>query len=217
MLVDYVAERSPSAVFHVDTPDSVVALTLDDGPHPTLTPRLLDTLARYEARATFFVVGEKVDGREAVLRRATAEGHELGNHLMTTFPSLLLGSGTFEQRLLQTDSLLSVFQDSLRWVRPASGWYSAEMAQAARRHGYRLALGSVYPNDAQNPFPSYHVRYILRHVEPGAVIVLHEGSEARRRILTVLHRVLPALKARGYQIVTLSDLMRHRTSREATR
>src|SRR5919201_1085733 len=83
--VDRAFERLPGRadrefVFSGPAARRAAALTFDDGPSPANTPRVLDLLARERARATFFVVGECVEGREEILRRAVAEGHELANH-----------------------------------------------------------------------------------------------------------------------------------------
>lgn len=207
-LVERVAERNPEVLFHVDTADPVVALTIDDGPHPELSPRILDLLAEHDAHATFFLMGARVPGNEGVVRRMVREGHELGNHMMTATPSILLSPEAFARRMRQADSLLAPYGE-VRWLRPASAWFDDRMLRQIEAAGYRCALGSVYPNDAQNPFSSYHVRYILRHVRPGAVIILHEGTRRRERILQTLGRVLPELRRRGYRVVTLSELAAH--------
>lgn len=204
-LVDHVASHNPEVFFRASVEDSVVALTIDDGPHPTLTPRILTTLRHHDARATFFVPASRVSENASLVEQITADGHELGNHMMTTRPSILMSASEFERRLLQADTLLAPY-GPIRWVRPASGWLDNRMRRIAEHHGYEVALGTVYPNDAWNPFPSYLASYILQNIQPGDVIILHEGTADRRSIIDVLDRVLPALERRGYRIVTLSTL-----------
>jgi peptidoglycan/xylan/chitin deacetylase (PgdA/CDA1 family) len=94
----------------------------------------------------------------------------------------------------------------VRWLRPGSGWYTGAMLDAVERAGYRCALGSVYPYDAHVRAPRLAAAYLLANVRPGAVIVLHEGGGRGRRTVDVLRRVLPVLRARGYRVVTLSEL-----------
>src|SRR5688572_6735261 len=81
-LVDRVAASFPGCLYRVRTQDRLVALTLDDGPDERTTPLILDQLRRHGARATFILIGERVAGREALVRRLVEEGHEVGNHLM---------------------------------------------------------------------------------------------------------------------------------------
>ena len=181
-IVRQAAERNPDVLFFAETSDSIIALTLDDGPHPALTPRILDVLAEHEARATFFIMGRHVPGNEHLLRRMVAEEHELGNHMMGSTPSLFLSSETFERRMRQAHEQLAPF-DSVRWFRPASGLFDEAMQRQVEAYGYQLALGSIYPNDAQNPFVGYLAGFILRHAEPGAVIILHDGAWWRTRTI----------------------------------
>lgn len=93
-----------------------------------------------------------------------------------------------------------------RWLRPASGWYDDAMLDTIERAGFRCALGSVHPYDPHVPSARFAAAYVLSNVRPGAVIVLHEGDDRGRRTVEVLRRVLPVLRARGYRVVTLSEL-----------
>jgi peptidoglycan-N-acetylglucosamine deacetylase len=80
------------------------------------------------------------------------------------------------------------------------------MLAAIERAGYRCALGSVYPFDAHVPSPAFSSAYILTTVRPGSVIILHDGGARGRRTAVTLERVLPALRGRGYRVVSLSEL-----------
>jgi peptidoglycan/xylan/chitin deacetylase (PgdA/CDA1 family) len=189
----------------VDTSRRAVALTLDDGPDPATTPALLDLLRQHRAHATFFVLAANVPGNEALLQRLVDEGHELGNHLATDEPSILLGAQGFQRAAEQAHNLLEPF-GTVRWLRPGSGWYNGHMLETAARYGYRVALGSVYPLDAMLPFPGLAARYILWRARPGSIIVLHEVGGRGERTLRTLEAVLPELTRRGYEVVTLSEL-----------
>lgn len=205
-LVGVVAAAHPGAVFSVPACSRVVALTLDDGPDPRHTPAVLDVLARHGARATFFVVGERVEAHPEVVARAVAEGHELGLHGWTRDPALLLGSARTVRDLDRLAPLVEGF-GPVRWVRPSVGFYTPAIRRAAEARGWRLALGSVYPNDSWVPWTPWLAQAVLRDVRPGGVIVLHDGLGARTRAAAVLDRVLPALARRGYRVTTLSDLV----------
>lgn len=184
-----------------------IALTIDDAPHPEVTPHILDTLREYEARATFFVVGEHVAGNEALLTQIVAEGHELGNHLMRVEPSINKSTAEFEAELLETDALLKPFTTAVSWFRPGSGWYNQDMLQIISQHGYRAVLGSIYPYDAQLTAVDFIVDYILRRAQPGRIIILHDGFAERIRVVDILRRILPELQAQGFEIITLTQLV----------
>ena len=205
-LVDVFAAAHPSALFSVATCDSLVALTLDDGPTPSHTPAVLDVLARHGAHATFFVVGERVEAHPEIVSRTVAEGHELGLHGWTRDPALLLGPTRAVRELDRTARLVETL-GPVRWYRPSVGFYTPSIRAATEARGYRIALGSVYPNDPWIPWTAWLSQTLLRDVEPGDVIVLHDGLGRRTRAPAVLDRVLPELARRGYRVVTLSELV----------
>lgn len=196
---------SSEVVFRVETEEPLVALTLDDGPSPA-TPEILEILERHRVRATFFVLAEEAGRRGALTRRIVREGHELGNHLLRDRPTWRLSREETDDALRRADSLLVPFGGA-RWVRPGGGWVDYDLRAAAERHGYRIALGSVYPFDARLPFPSLLAAFVERKVRPGAVIVLHDGPDRGPRTAEVLRRVLPALREQGYVVVTLGRLV----------
>jgi peptidoglycan/xylan/chitin deacetylase (PgdA/CDA1 family) len=204
-LIDWLARRAPGCLYRVPTREPLVALTIDDGPDPATTPLVLEQLREHDARATFFLIGSRVTGRELLVRAIVAERHELGNHLMHDRPSIRLPADTFAADLLRTGQILESFAP-VRWARPSSGWYTSAMVAAVERMGYRCALGSVYPIDATIPSAAFAARYILRNTRPGAVLVLHDGGGRGRRTARVLAKVLPELRARGYQVVSLGEL-----------
>lgn len=199
------AQRSGDVLYFVDTDQRLVSLTIDDGPHRALTPGILDVLAEHDARATFFLLGERVPGNEHLVSRMVAEGHELGNHLMSDAPSIRLTPAEFEVELLQAHTILADFARP-RWFRPGSGWYNRRMLDQLAAHNYHCVLGSIYPYDAHVPYPNLISTYVLNNVFPGGIIALHDGSWDRRHSLEVLRTVLPELKSQGYRVVTLSEL-----------
>ena len=204
-LFSLLAWQSPQVLYFVDTPQPVVALTIDDGPDATTTLQILDVLKQYDSHATFFLITNRIPGNEDLVRRAIAEGHEIGNHLIEDFPSIDLPPVEFERQLLQADEALSQFAEP-RWFRPGSGWYNQTMLSIANKHDYKSALGSVYPLDPQIPSSWFAAQYILWNVEPGSVIILHDSGRKGQRTIETLKVILPELKRRGYKVVTLSEL-----------
>ena len=204
-VVRWLGRRYPDVLFQAQTAERLVALTIDDSPHPTLTPRILDVLAEHAARATFFVIGARVPGNDEILRRVVDEGHELGNHLMTDAPSARLSAAEFERQLLETHGLLAPYGSS-RWFRPGHGWFHRRMLDQIHPHGYRCALASTFAFEFFAPAAPFAARQILLNIRPGAVIVLHDGAAERERTVATLRRLLPLLRRRGYRVVTLSEL-----------
>jgi peptidoglycan/xylan/chitin deacetylase (PgdA/CDA1 family) len=197
--------RSPEVLYSVDTPKMVIALTIDDGPDAITSPMILDLLKQHNAKATFFLISDHIPGNEAIVRRMISEGHELGNHMTTDEPSIKLSIEAFEHKLVEADRLLTQYTE-VRWLRPGSGWYNDEMLAVIHDHGYRCALGSVYPYDPQVGSAWFSIRYILWKVKAGDVIVLHDYQMRGKRTITALETLLPEFSKRGYKLVTLSEL-----------
>lgn len=210
-LAEQLSERNPRCLYYVETDAAAVALTLDDGPDPETTPALLDLLAAHGARATFFVISDRIEGSEALLRRLVAEGHELGNHHVREAPADDLPRHRFARELGRAHrALLPFVRDrgpALRWYRPPSAQVSDAMLDVLGERGYRCALGSVYPLDAQIPSSWLATRIVLWSARPGSVIVLHEGGGRGVRTRETLRAVLPELARRGLRVVPLSELV----------
>ena len=205
-LVPLIAARSPRCLYAVRTSEKLVALTIDDGPDPAQTPAILRVLAEHDARATFFLISGNARAAEPTVAQIAAAGHEIGNHLTRDEPSIRLPPEAFVAAMREAGSVLSRF-GTIRWLRPGSGFYNRIMLDAIEREGYRCALGSVYPYDGHTASSWLSTAYILSNARPGAVIVLHDMGKRGERTAAVLVRVLPALRARGYRVVTLTELV----------
>lgn len=198
-------DTSPEVLYSLDITDRIISLTIDDGPDATTTPQILDILKQYKVKATFFLISDHIHGTEAVVTRMTAEGHELGNHMTKNQPSIRLSTESFEDDLLHADQIISSY-GPVKWFRPGSGWYNQGMLSAASKHGYRCALGSVYPFDPQIGSAWYSENYVLWKVKPGDIIVLHDYQARGVRTAKVLENLLPELLSRGYTFATLTEL-----------
>jgi peptidoglycan/xylan/chitin deacetylase (PgdA/CDA1 family) len=208
LLARHLAGRFAGEVlWSVRSSTRVVALTFDDGPHPATTPGLVNLLGRYGARATFFLIGARASRHKDLVGHIAAGGHELGNHLLSDYPSILLSMTEFRTQLLEVDAIVRRFGD-VRYFRPGSGFFTPRMLRTAADNGYRCALGTISTLDIDSRNPHSVGRRIARKVRSGDVIVLHEGSPDRARVLTVVEDLLADLTARGYRFVTLTELSR---------
>ncbi|MEO1620290.1 MAG: chitin deacetylase family protein [Cyanobacteria bacterium J06632_3] len=192
-------------------PEKIVALTIDDGPS-SATADILETINRHGAKATFFNISGNLAGYEDIVQQAVASGHELGNHLTADEPSIRMSPTEFEADLLDAErSFLPLLPEGtsrpLRWLRPGMGFYSQAMVDIADKHGYQLVLGSNFPYDTHIPVPRFASTFISRTAQPGDIIVLHDGEERGPRAVETLEQLLPALQAKGYSVVTVSELV----------
>ena len=207
-LLNRLSVHSPEVLYSVQTQEPILALTIDDGPDPSTTPRILDLLLEYDALATFFLLSDRIPGNEALVQRIVDEGHEIGNHLTDDQPSIRLTETEFENRLLRAQDVLSHYGE-VRWFRPGSGWYNKSMREILLQHGFRLALGSIHPFDSHVPSSWFATNYILWRARPGSIIVLHDIGGRGHRTADTLEKVLPALITRDFRFVTLTELAEH--------
>lgn len=205
-------KRWPDVLFHHPTSKKVVALTIDDTPSPH-TQGIFDILKASDATATFFVIGSHIPGHEETLIKLVRAQNELGNHAMRDEPSRSLSDAVLEQQIRDVHAMIQdIYRTAGReegpanWLfRPGSGFFSSQMRSLVSRLGHRLVLGDVFPHDPQIPFARMNACHILSMVQPGCIIICHDG---RKWTVPMLRTVLPELRRRGYQIVTVSELLK---------
>ena len=192
----------------------LLALSFDDGP-ADLTPTILDLLAAHGARATFFVIGERIGGREQVLARAVVEGHEIGNHTLTHRRLNELNQDEIELELRTTSGLVERAAGvAPRLFRPPYGFAGLAAHPVAQRLGMTVVRWTSIVNDWEGAGADEIAGAALEGVAPGAVIVLHDGGGDRRATLLAVERLLPQLEARRYELVTVSELLQASRGRE---
>jgi len=195
----------------VTTHEKRLALTFDDGPHPRHTQRLLDLLATKGIRATFFVVGRRVRRFRDVLARTADAGHEIGNHSDHHVPLSLLPPPLIRRELEACGELVErVTGCRPRFMRPPMGWINDVVLDTARELGYEPAIGSIHPRDSRQPGLDVILRRVRRRIEPGAIIILHDGGwrigADRGQTIAATDILTDELLAAGYRFETLSEL-----------
>lgn len=175
-------------------------LTFDDGPIPEVTPWVLEQLSRYDAKATFFCVGENVERHPDVLQQVIDGGHTVGNHTHNH----LSGWGTDHLPYIRNVRRASEVIDS-RLFRPPYGRLSPRKAEYLRRH-YRIVMWDVLSGDFDADLaPRKCVRNVLTNVRPGSIVVFHDSLKGERNLRYALPRVLETLTRRGYRFAALRE------------
>ncbi|MBN8293360.1 polysaccharide deacetylase family protein [Rhodobacter sp. NTK016B] len=190
----------------VQTTRPRVALTFDDGPHPQNTPWLLDILAQYNAKATFYVIGRNAQRYPEILRRIVAEGHEIGNHTLSHPVLARLGDGNV---LREIDRTQQIVWDAVGAVpvtmRPPYGSFShRQMNMLFNQRNLSTVVWSVDPQDWRRPGVSVVADRMVRGARPGAVILAHDIHGPTIRAVP---QALQGILARGLEPVTMSDLL----------
>jgi peptidoglycan/xylan/chitin deacetylase (PgdA/CDA1 family) len=178
-----------------------VLLTFDDGPHPRITPAVLDRLAEHGARGVFFIVGRRIARAPELLRRIVGAGHIIGNHSFQHERARCVGLRAYCRDLCRCQT--AVIEQTGRapvLFRPPFGEVSATTVLAARWHGLRPVAWSLDSEDWQYRTPEdapRTVERVLANVRARDVILLHDDHLG---VLAILDRLLPSLKERGLDL-----------------
>ncbi len=189
---------------HVDGP--YIALTFDDGPHATLTPKLLDLLAAHHIKATFFVLGECVQQNPDVLKRAAREGHEIANHSWS-HPNLgKMSDEAVRSQLKRTDDELhEILGTRPTLMRPPYGSITARQKRWIHdEFGYQIILWDVDPLDWKRPGPSVVTSRILKETRPGSIVLAHDIHPGT---IEAMPATLDQLEAKGFKFATVTALL----------
>lgn len=193
---------APAAVADVDCHQvKCVALTFDDGPGPQ-TARLLSSLARYGARATFFVVGQNAVTHPDLVRAERFAGHDVGNHSWSHPDLTRLSPTAVARQLTRTDDAIRrATGETATLVRPP---YGAVDTVVRRQAGRPVILWDVDPQDWKLRDVAEVVSAVVDAVKPGDIVLLHD---IRPSMVAAVPAILRSLRERGYHCVTVSRLM----------
>jgi peptidoglycan-N-acetylglucosamine deacetylase len=198
--------RGLAPIRHGPRDSKLVALTFDDGPG-RLTEQVLEVLAHHGARATFNVLGERVAGREDLLLRTMAEGHEVGSHAFRHDRLEGHPIDAFRQ-LRRTNAAIGTASGSApRVFRAPYGRTSPGVVLAARLNGLATVGWDVDPHDYDTPGADVIMRRMIRRVKPGSIVLLHDDRRALVQTVEALDPAIGELGARGYRFVTVSELL----------
>ncbi len=183
-----------------------VAIGFDDGPSRE-TPAFVRMLERSHAQATFFMIGKQVSAPyKAMLARELRDGDALGDHTFT-HPYLTRTAGVSAQ-LEQTIRVIRSLTGYTPCVfRPPYGAYDKSTVRTARSLGLATVLWNVDPSDYLQPGTGTIERRILAQVQPGSIIISHDGGGSRRQTLAAYPAIIARLRARGYRVVTIPQLL----------
>lgn len=202
--------KNKTVVYSGSTAKMQVALTFDDGPDNKYTPKILDILRQNNVKATFFVVGRNVKLYPNNLRRISSEGHAIGNHTYSHSDLNKLTTDQVRAEITDNENAIdSVLGYHLNIMRPPYGLNSVQTIKTIADMGYKVIDWSVDTVDWNGTPPSKIMEYITKQTRPGAIILHHcaPGKLGLDNTINVLPNEIATLKARGYQFVTVPELL----------
>lgn len=187
-----------------------IAITFDDGPHPAYTPKLLSILKQNNVKATFFLVGEMAEKYPDLVKAEMAAGHDIGNH---TYHHVNLTKVPIEDVATEIQACGDVLKGitGRRPVifRPPGGDYNKNVADISSTMKYTMILWTDDPGDYASPGDKVIETRLLDKVSNGGIILIHDGI---RQTVDVLPQLIKYLKSKGYELVTIDEMMKARTA-----
>ncbi|MBS5613324.1 MAG: polysaccharide deacetylase family protein [Prevotella buccalis] len=187
----------PNALWRMDRNERSVYLTFDDGPIPSSTPFILDTLAQYDAKATFFMVGENVLRYHDLYNRIVEEGHQVGNHTFNHMGSLKHWALTYGINIQKANELIHahLFRPPHGWMRWSVYWW------LSRR--YQIVMWDLVTRDYSKWMTAEDVlRNVKRYARNGSIITFHDSTKSIDKLRYALPEALKWLKEQGYEFKT---------------
>lgn len=183
-----------------------IALTFDDGPHPEITPKILDILKKHHAKATFFVIGKNISGNENLLKRIDSEGHKIGNHSLShSYFFDFFSTQKVYSELKETQFLiLKTTGKNPRFFRPPYGVTNPQISKAVSRLNYEVIGWDIRSFDTVLKSEEKIFKRIVQKLSTGNLLLFHETTEVALKVLEML---LEYLKKENYEVVSLEELI----------
>lgn len=187
----------PNALWRMDKKVHAVYLTFDDGPVPESTPFILDTLAQYNVKATFFMVGENVLRYHDLYNRIVEEGHQVGNHTFNHMGSLKHWALTYGINTEKANELIHahLFRPPHGWMRWSVYWWLSKR--------YKIVMWDLVTRDYSKWMtPGDVLKNVKRYARNGSIITFHDSTKSIEKLKYALPEALKWLKEQGYEFKT---------------
>ena len=185
----------PHALWRMDKREKAVYLTFDDGPIPEATPFILDTLERYGAKATFFMVGENARKYPHLLAEVKARGHRIGNHTNNHIGGFRWWSWLYLANVVEANKVLHT-----NLFRPPHGWMKMMQYRVLRHCGFRVVMWDVVTRDYSRRLTAEDVlNNVRRYTRPGSIITFHDSLKSIDKLKHALPEALQWIIQEGYE------------------
>lgn len=185
----------PSYVWDMPTTEKKLYLSFDDGPHPSITPSVLDELKKYQAKATFFCIGKNIAKYPEVYKRIIEEGHSIGNHTNNHLDGWKTADDSYFQNIAEAAKLI----DSTLFRPPYGHITRFQAKQLMEKWHYKIIMWSVLSGDFDVKIsPEQCLKNVLKNKKPGSIIVFHDSEKAYKALGYALPKLLNQLSEEGY-------------------
>ncbi len=195
----FIQKLYPHRVWRIESSSNELFLTFDDGPHPDITPRVLELLNEYDAKATFFCIGDRVKQYPAIVEQIIAAGHIIGNHTQHHLNGWKTSTNEYvvdveeAQRLIKT----SLF-------RPPYGRMTGKQARSIRKMGMKIIMWTILSADYdQDISPADVSKRVTENIQNGSIVVFHDSEKAELNMMFALTELLKKGSQKGFKFSVL--------------
>lgn len=192
--------------WRIKTNEKEVYLTFDDGPVPEFTPWVLDTLEKYDARATFFCVGENIKKHPLIYQEIKERNHSVGNHTFNHLQGWKTSTNKYVKNILKADSYLedATNKTGKKLFRPPHGRIRPNQARILRKKGFKIIMWDVLSGDFDQGLSKEKcLEHTIKHIHNGSIVVFHDSVKSFKNLDYVLPKVLEHFSERGYKFKAL--------------
>jgi len=186
-------------------PADAVYFTFDDGPSPDVTPWVLDQLDRYDAKATFFLIGRNLEKHLSLAKETRARGHSTGNHTWHHLNARKVKSSFYYDDIMRMQKFMEKYGlNTRRLFRPPYGMIAPWQIRRLKREGFTTVLWSRLSWDFHHPHPPEKaLAYLKKHIRPGDIIVFHDSPKAFASLRILLPELLEHVYQKGWPMKAL--------------
>jgi chitin deacetylase len=210
-------------VLRLDSGRPEIAITIDDGPNPEITPAVLKILAEHHAKATFFCIADRARAHPELVRQIIDAGHDIENHSMFHRHNFsVMGMGGLKKELMQAQQTLHALTGRMpQFFRAPAGLRNPFLDPILHGLNLRLASWTRRGFDTRTADPDLVLRRLVRDLDAGDILLLHDGNAARGAngkpvILEVLPRLIETIRSSNFQCVTLRQGLEHADMRTSS-
>ncbi|MEY2922872.1 MAG: Peptidoglycan-N-acetylglucosamine deacetylase [Bacteroidota bacterium] len=189
----------PNYIWDIPNNENKVYLTFDDGPTPEITEWVLDQLQQFNAKATFFCIGQNIEKHPAICQRIAAAGHTIGNHTFNHLKGWKTTTSNYIENVILCNSKFTYKHSPFSSLfRPPYGKIKNSQAKALRKLGFKIIMWDVISMDFDQEITSEQcLNNVLRNVTSGSIVVFHDSAKATKHLKYTLPKTLAFLKEKG--------------------
>ncbi|SRX72257.1 polysaccharide deacetylase family protein [Aequorivita antarctica] len=182
----FIQRLYPERIWAFSRKSNAVYLTFDDGPIPEITPWVLDELKKYNAKATFFCIGENVKKHPEIYRRILSEGHSVGNHTFNHLKGTKTETSPYIKNVLLAEEIINS-----KLFRPPYGKITSKQSKILQKKGFKIVMWDIISYDYDATVSEEEcLQNVLKYIKAGSVVVFHDSLKAEKNLRYVLPKVL---------------------------